>query len=78
MVPIRSTDLDSANWGLATEFEKKESVRIGLQSDTSMDREEKLIHEQPEELSPNMKFIGVVAFLAILILMGCFLLSSVF
>jgi hypothetical protein len=70
-----SPDLYSGNWGLPTEFEETESARIRMQSDTSMNQEEKLIHEQHEESTRTMKFIGVVAFLAMLILVGWFLMS---
>jgi hypothetical protein len=68
-------DLYSGNWGLPTELEETESARIRKQSNTSMDQEEKLIHEQHEESTPTMKFIGVVAFLAVLILVVWFLMS---
>lgn len=75
MGPFGSPGTNSANMGVPTEFEVKESARIRNQSGTPMDREEKLIMEHREELSPAMKFLGVVAFLAALVLVGWFLLS---
>ena len=75
MGPFGSPGSNSANMGVPTEFEVKESARIRMRSDTSMDQEEKLIRERHEESTPTMKFIGVVAFLAILILVGWFLIS---
>jgi hypothetical protein len=75
MGPFGSPGSNSANWGVTTEFEVKESARIQTRSDTSVNQEEKLIREHHEESTPTMKFIGVVAFLAILILVGWFLMS---
>ena len=75
MGPFGSPGSNSANWGVPTEFEVKESARIQMQSETSMDPEKKLITEQHEESRPTLKFIGVVTFLAILLLVGWFLIS---
>jgi hypothetical protein len=75
MGPFGSSGSNSANWGVPTEFEVKESARIQMQSGTSLNQEEKLIREHHEESSPALKFIGIFAFIAILILVGWFLIS---
>jgi hypothetical protein len=75
MGPFGSPGLNSANWGVPTEFEVKESARIQMQSGKSMDPEKKLILEQHEKSSPAWKLIGAFALLAILIIVGWFLTS---
>jgi hypothetical protein len=58
-----------------TDFEVKETNRIRLQSDTTIGPEEKLMLEERKESGLPLKIIRIVGLIAILILVGWFLIN---